>query len=176
MNRVILDHFEHVNKLMKLTAEPGLLLCSLGDDGKPNAMTIGWCNVGIIWARPIFIVHVRPSRYTYTCLEQSQEFTVNVVPASMAKAAELCGTLSGRDNDKFQMASLEAAKAKAIKTPVIDQSILCYECKVVHHNDIISTNMPSDIIDKYYPQGDHHRIYFGQIVSCHGDVEALKQA
>ena len=39
--------------------EDGLLLATLGADGKPNVMTIGWGMMGSIWSRPAFIVLVR---------------------------------------------------------------------------------------------------------------------
>ena len=63
--------------LSRLT-DPGLLLVSAAGDGKPNAMTIGWGTVGVIWGKPIFVVLVRPSRYTYSLLEASDSFTVCV--------------------------------------------------------------------------------------------------
>ena len=46
--------------------EDGLLLVTLGADGKANVMTIGWGTMGSIWSRPVFIVLVRPSRHTYS--------------------------------------------------------------------------------------------------------------
>ena len=46
--------------------EDGLLLVTLGADGKANVMTIGWGTKGSIWSRPVFIVLVRPSRHTYS--------------------------------------------------------------------------------------------------------------
>ena len=57
-------------------AEEGLLLVTTGADGKANIMTIGWGTIGCIWSRPVFIVLVRPSRHTYSRLEQVSDFTV----------------------------------------------------------------------------------------------------
>ena len=32
---------------------------------RPNVMTIGWLELGIVWRRPIITVLVRPSRHTF---------------------------------------------------------------------------------------------------------------
>ena len=92
------DYFAQTIQRMR---EDGLLLVTQGTDGKPNVMTIGWGTMGVIWSRPIFIVLVRPSRYTYSRLEEISDFTVNVPPRELAAAASHCGTVSGRDHDKW---------------------------------------------------------------------------
>ena len=57
----------------RLTQE-GILLAVRDRQGKLNAMTIGWGLFGGIWGRPMFAVLVRPSRYTYDCLEHTGDF------------------------------------------------------------------------------------------------------
>ena len=51
------DYFAQTIQRMR---EDGLLLASVGADGKPNVMTTGWGTMGCIWSRPVFIVLVRP--------------------------------------------------------------------------------------------------------------------
>ena len=41
-----------------------------------NTMTIGWAVNGVIWGKNVFIVYVRPSRYTYKFMEENDYFTV----------------------------------------------------------------------------------------------------
>lgn len=41
----------------------GVFLVTQGKERKPNIMTIGWMQGGIIWGRPIISVLVRPSRF-----------------------------------------------------------------------------------------------------------------
>ncbi len=76
----------HFDKVIEKLQGDGLLLVTAGKDGKPNVMTIGWGTIGEIWHRPIFIVMVRHSRYTFTRLEEVNEFTVNVPSKELAKA------------------------------------------------------------------------------------------
>ena len=78
-----------IEEIIKGFNEDRVLLVSQGNQGIPNAMTIGWGQVGIIWRKPIFTVLVRPSRYTYSLIEQSGDFTVNVLPSSMKEVASI---------------------------------------------------------------------------------------
>ena len=66
----------YLHETLSLLAKPGLLLVAAGADGAPNAMTIGWGTIGVIWRKPIFTVLVRHSRYTYKLLEESDSFTI----------------------------------------------------------------------------------------------------
>lgn len=167
------DPFEYLVQFNKLLAQPGALLAVADRNGTANVMTIGWAHIGIVWGKAVCLVYVRPSRHSYTCLEQHRQFTVNTAPATLARAVELCGTVSGRDRDKFQAAQLTAVPGKEVKVPVIEECILHYECKVLHYNDLLSMNLQRDVINEYYPQDDFHRVYFGEICACYGDRDEL---
>ena len=66
MEKATIRYTDHFAETMQRMREDGLLLASVSRDGKPNVMTIGWGTIGSIWARPVFIVLVRPSRYSYS--------------------------------------------------------------------------------------------------------------
>jgi len=173
MSKQEFDPFGYLEAFYELLQKPGALLVTEGWDGKANVMTIGWAHVGVVWSGPIMIVYVRPSRHSYTVLEQVRQFTVNTATKGMAKAVGLCGTVSGRDEDKFA-AGLTAAAAKKVKPPVIEECILHYECNVVHYHDMVMENMHRKVIDSKYPEGDFHRVFYGEIVACYGDREKLE--
>ena len=160
---------ETINSL----ADGGLLLVSQGNDGKPNAMTIGWGTIGIIWGRPMFVVLVRLSRHTYKLLEEDGDFTVNVMPDTMVDAVMYCGRVSGRDEDKFAEQGFTAAPALHVKTPIIGESLIAYECRTVMRNDVLPETLDSAILDSAYPSGDLHRIYFGKILGVQVDKDTL---
>lgn len=164
---------KYADETVKRMMGGGLLLTSLDASGKPNAMTIGWGTIGEIWGKPMFIVLVRPSRYTYECIEATGDFTVGVPAAGMKEIVEYCGSKSGRDVDKFKEKGLTAVKGGAVKSPIIKECIINYECKVVHKNDVIPENLARDITEGAYPSGDFHRVYFGEILATHAleDVE-----
>jgi flavin reductase (DIM6/NTAB) family NADH-FMN oxidoreductase RutF len=175
MSKVTVDYTDYFAGVIKRMREDGLLMVTTGADGKPNVMTIGWGTVGILWSKPVFVVLVRPSRYTYSRLEEVNEFTVNVPPEELAKAALHCGTFSGRDNDKFKDMGLTAISGKMVKVPIIEECIMHYECRVVHENDVIPEALQKTIINDAYPQGDFHRIYAGQILATYADENAAEK-
>jgi len=82
--------------------DKGLLLASAGKDGRTNIMTVGWGLIGVLWREPVFMVAVRPSRYTHGLIEETGEFTVNVPKQGMGNTVTYCGTVSGREHDKFK--------------------------------------------------------------------------
>src|SRR5208283_748424 len=99
MAKKLIRYTDYYALAMQRMREDGLLLATTSADGKPNVMTIGWGTIGSIWSRPTFIVLVRPSRFTFSRLEEVSDFTVNVPPRELAAAASHCGTFSGRDHD-----------------------------------------------------------------------------
>jgi flavin reductase (DIM6/NTAB) family NADH-FMN oxidoreductase RutF len=166
---------DYLEETMSKLRNPGLLLVSADADGKPNAMTIGWGTIGVIWGKPIFIVLVRPSRYTYKLMEQGDDFTVNVPSADMGDAVAFCGTKSGRDYDKFAEKGLTAVPGKKVKSPIIDQCVIHYECKIVHKNDVLKDKLTEGIISSAYSSGDFHTIYYGEILSVYASPDAREK-
>ena len=151
---------------------PGALLVSTLPDGRSNAMIIGWGAVGVMWARPVFVVMVRPSRYTYGIIEAAHVFTVNVPPdpatdSRLAEWVKVCGTRSGRDVDKFGAYDTATSPARNVPSITVDACPLVYECRVVHHNDLIPANLLPEFDARSYPEGDYHRYYYGEILGTY---------
>jgi flavin reductase (DIM6/NTAB) family NADH-FMN oxidoreductase RutF len=155
-----------VKTLSKLK-NPGLLILSTNKAGKSNVMTIGWALIGTFWRTPVFMIAVRPTRYTHQYIEESNEFTVNVPTDDMDKIVETCGTVSGRKTDKIKECKLVLKKAKRIKTPTIKQCKIHYECQVIHKLEINPKKVPTDIKQKFYSNPDYHTLYFGKILAAY---------
>lgn len=153
----------------------GLLLCSVSSDGKPNVMTIGWMTGGVVWGKPILVVFVRPTRYTYSRLEEVSEFTVNVLPPEFHEAIQFCGSVTGREVDKFAQTHLTPVPARKVRVPVIAQGVIHYECQTVHKNDVMPENLSEEILTSSYPQGNFHRIYFGEVVAAYATPDARER-
>ena len=166
MAKAIADYRDHIEETMKAFDEGRVLLVSQGKEGPPNAMAIGWGTIGIIWRRPIFTVLVRPSRYTHRLIEQTNDFTVNIVNPQLKEVVQYCGTVSGRDHNKFKEKQLTAIPSKKVKAPIIKECILHFECQVVYKNDLVPSDLEKSIIPTLYPKGDFHRVYFGEILAC----------
>lgn len=161
------DYRSVLEETVRVMGEMGLLLAAQDAQGKPNAMTIGWGSPGIVWGKPIFVVYVRPSRYTYQLIEQTGAFTVNVPPARLAEAVAFCGSVSGRDHDKFAEMNLTAEPARRVPAPLVAECPIQFECRVVHRNDVLPEALTEEIRTGAYPAGDFHRCYFGEILACY---------
>ena len=142
----------------------GLLLVS---GRKANPMTIGWGVIGQIWGRPMFQVLVRPSRHSFSLLEELGEFTVCVPTSDQKKELALCGTKSGRDLDKIQACGFSVTASAHISVPFITECSAHYECRVVHVNDLVNATLAPELIERSYPAGDFHRVYYGQILGVY---------
>jgi flavin reductase (DIM6/NTAB) family NADH-FMN oxidoreductase RutF len=159
---------DYLPETLQSLASPGLLLVSVDRRGRPNAMTIGWGSVGVYWGKPIFVVPVRTSRYTHDCIERTRDFTVNVLPRKLAELATFCGTVSGREHDKFAEAQMTAERSRQVKSPTIAECVLSYECRLVHKNDLVPKALAKELLGPCYPKSDYHRFFFGEIVAARG--------
>jgi flavin reductase (DIM6/NTAB) family NADH-FMN oxidoreductase RutF len=174
MAKTAVPYTRYFDVTMRRMREDGLLLVTAGSEGRPNAMTIGWGMIGSIWGRPLFLVLVRPSRHSYGLLEQRGDFTVNVPPQALAAALSHCGTVSGRDHDKFAELGLTARPARQVQAPVIEECAIHYECRTIERNDIDPETLAQGILDDAYAKDDYHRVYYGEIVACYADAEAAE--
>jgi len=177
MAKIEVPFDRHIPLLLQSLSGEGALLVSRDKEGRPNAMTIGWAQIGIIWGRRIMSVMVRPSRYTYQCLEVSRDFTVCVPYPDQTDEVMFCGTQSGRDHDKFAECGFTAMPSEGLNSPYIDECGVCYQCQVVNHADFVPERLMPEICHQCYGSGDYHRIYFGQILRlvADEDVEARRR-
>lgn len=162
----VIDAFDYAGDICK-AMKKGILLTTK-TEGQVNTMTIGWGTMGIEWGRPMFVAYVRESRYTHEMLERSGEFTVNIpVGAVDSKILGVCGTKSGRDMDKIRELNLTLEEPMNISVPGIKELPLTLECKILYRMEQTLDTIPQDIIEKYYPNGDFHYAYYGQIVGAY---------
>jgi len=151
----------------------GLLLSSQGP-AWPNAMTIGWGLIGTLWSKPVFLVAVRPTRYTFQLIADTGCFTVNVPGEGMDEALKLCGTVSGRTVDKFKQLNLTSLAGRKVASPAIAECVVHYECKVIHKDRLTPDSLAPEIA-AIYPRGGFHTLYVGEIVSTYADRDATEK-
>lgn len=154
------------DKLIEALKSDGAFLVVEDRRGKVTVMTIGWAQTGIVWGRRIMSVLVRPSRYTHGLIENAGYFSVCVPPeGEMKKELAFCGSRSGRDLDKIRECglSLEEGSRKGIR--LIKGSAAAWECEIVSRSRIFEENTGKRIKERYYPEGDYHTVYYGEIIS-----------
>ena len=158
--------FDHAGEICKAMPQGILMTTKVGD--KVNTMTIGWGTIGIQWGKPVFIAFVRDSRHTMEMLNKVGEFTINVpVDTIDKKILGYCGTKSGRDTDKITDMGLTLEAPEVISVPGIKELPLTLECKVIYRQRQENDKIPADLFDRYYPAGDYHTAFYGEIVSAY---------
>ncbi|MGE5787769.1 MAG: flavin reductase family protein [Myxococcales bacterium] len=131
---------------------------------RPNPMTVSWGGMGTLWNRPTLTIYVRPTRFTYQLLEVDREFTLNFLGAEGREAMNVCGTVSGKDEDKWKRSGLSQEPSECIRVPRVRGANLVFECRVLAHTDLEPSRFIDKTIEKLYPLSDYHRVYFGEVL------------
>jgi flavin reductase (DIM6/NTAB) family NADH-FMN oxidoreductase RutF len=115
--------------LRKLPIRP-VYLVSCEHDGKKNIISVGM--FAYFSGKPTLVgIGIAPSRFSYSLIQKSRTYVVNAVDEKLIGAVKVCGDNSGRDVDKFKLAGLTASSASKVNAPLIEESPLSIECKVV---------------------------------------------
>ena len=134
---------------------PAVMLSCQREGEKPNIITVAWA--GTICSDPVMLsVSIRKERYSHDIISETGEFVVNLTTEELCHATDYCGVRSGRDVDKFKEMHLTAEKASKIKAPLIGESHVNLECKVVDVKELGS-----------------HDMFIAQVVAVHVDEKYL---
>jgi flavin reductase (DIM6/NTAB) family NADH-FMN oxidoreductase RutF len=157
------------------------VMVSCGDgEGRKNIITVAWA--GTICTNPAMVsISVRPERYSYSMLEQSREFAVNLVTRELAYAADWCGVKSGRDTDKFREMKLTAMPGERLQyAPIIAESPVNIECivedivKLGSHHMFLAKVADVMVSEKYMNENGKFELNkTGLITYSHGEYFAL---
>ncbi len=103
-----------------------VVMVAMGD-GEKNIITVGLIHV---FSFNPFVLGfgVVKSRHSYAMLQRYPDFSINIPGRELVEQTLLCGTKSGRDTDKFAAAKLTAVPGKKIKSPVIEECVVNFEC------------------------------------------------
>lgn len=139
---------------------------------KVNTMTIGWGFTGVLWQKEVFCAFVRPSRYTFKLIEKADSYTVSIpFKANLSKELRLCGTLSGESVDKIKEFNLKLLPGETVDSPGIEDCDLIIECKIIYKAPIERNAIPGEIKASFYPHGDFHHMYIGEITAIRMKTE-----
>ena len=143
--------------------EDWMLITAANSRGEVNTMTASWGCAGILWNKPVAICFIRPQRYTYGIVEDSDTLTLSFFPAGEYRdALRYCGTKSGRDGDKFAATGLTVAKT-AEGTPYPAEANLVLVCRKLYADDLKENTFIDPEMLKHYPSKDYHKFYICEI-------------
>ena len=162
-----MEFYEDMANAFKTLSEQGAFLTVKNQAGKVNTMTISWGYIGFSWNKPHFIAMVRPQRYTHEVLITADSYTISIpYDDSMKKALAICGSQSGRDIDKEQVAGIQFVAAQKVSSPIVANCNMYYECKIDYVDQLHPGNLPANMVVDYY-KGDYHGFYYGEIVAAY---------
>lgn len=133
-----------------------------------NTMTVAWGYFGIMWNKPVSVLVVRPTRFTYEFMEKYETFTLSAFDKKHKKDLSLLGTKSGRDGDKIAETKLTAVPSEIVEAPAFNEAELIIECKKIYWDDFKPDHFLDPSIANSYPLKDYHRMYFGEILNIRG--------
>ncbi|MBF0563755.1 MAG: flavin reductase [Nitrospirae bacterium] len=152
------------DNVFKLVGTDWMLITAGKIDGF-NTMTGSWGGMGVLWDMNVCFCVIRPTRYTYSFMEQSDYFSLSFFNVEFRNVLTFCGTNSGRDVDKPVKTGLTPIGG-ASGCVYFDEARLVMECRKIYYQDITPINFADPLIDSKYPLKDYHRMYIGEVVNC----------
>lgn len=133
---------------MKVPFKPGTLIyplpavmVSCGDSLENyNIITVAWTGT-VCSDPPMCYISLRPQRHSYDIIKRMGEYVINLTTETLATATDWCGVRSGRDCNKFRQMHLTPEPAQLVKAPLIAESPLNIECRVVEVRPLGSHDM-----------------------------------
>ena len=130
-------HFKPGNMLYPVPA----VMVSCGEtDGVSDIVTVAWTGT-VCTNPPMVYISLRPGRFSYPIIRDSGEFVINLVTEKLARAMDYCGVRSGRDTDKWKDCGLTKLPGETVKCPLIGESPVNIECRVVSDTELGSHHM-----------------------------------
>lgn len=136
---------------------PAVMVSVADKEGNSNIITVAWAGT-VCTNPPMVSISVRPERYSYHMIDETGEFVINLTTEKLAYATDYCGVRSGKDVDKFKELHLTPEKAEYVNAPLIAESPVNIECKVV----------------KKETPGSHH-IFLAEVKAVHVDDAYMDQ-
>ena len=130
---------------------PAVLVSVADKAGNSNLITIAWTGT-VCSAPPMVSISVKPERYSYHMIEETGEFVINLTTEKLAFATDYCGVKSGKDVDKWKKVHLTPIPGEVVKVPMVKESPVNLECKVVEKREL----------------GSHH-MFLAEVVAVHVD-------
>lgn len=138
---------------------PAVMVTVADKEGNSNIFTVAWAGT-ICSDPPMLSISVRPERYSYQMIRETGEFVVNLTTEELARATDFCGVRSGRDTDKWKETGLTREKAAKVHVPLIKESPVNLECRVVKveelgtHHMFLAEVVSVDVDETYMDEKD----------------------
>lgn len=148
-------------------------------NGHDNIITVAW--VGTVNSEPPMLsISIRRERYSFDLISNSKKFVVNIPDKTLVKATDICGVISGKNEDKFHLTGLSKGKSSSGGVPIILECPINIECDVHSEIDLGSHVMfigkitGVQISEKYIDESNKFNIQKAQLLGfAHGSYYQL---
>jgi len=100
---------------------------------------------------PSVMIGIRPENFTYELISEKRDFGINIPSSEQLEIARICGSVSGRESNKYKKADVTPKKGQVIDSFLVAECPVNLECKVVHEINFKGS----------------HRWFIGEIVAAH---------
>lgn len=145
----------------KLIGKDWMLVTS-ESDGIINTMTASWGGMGVMWAKNVAFIVLRPQRYTKELVDSSGKFSITFFNEEFRKTLNYLGTVSGRDENKIGNSKLSLDFDAGI--PYFKEAKLAIFCKNLYAQKYTQESfIDKKLVDLWYPKSDFHTMYIAEI-------------
>lgn len=129
----ILSHMKvalPLNRALRLISPGGVSLVTTFYKNQFNITPVGW-TTPMGNEPPLVGIALNPITHAHDLVKRSGEFVINIPTLDLLNQVVACGSVSGRDVDKFAQTGLRMVEAKVVRAPLIAECIGHLECAVV---------------------------------------------
>src|SRR5438046_1706126 len=144
-----------IQYMHRLLAPGPVVLVTATLRGRADMTTAAWVTP-LSGDPPLVGLALSPRTLAYELIRRSEEFTINVPPADLAREVHHCGTVSGADADKWAATALHPASARQVAAPWIEECLAHLECGVT----------------QIVPTGDHD-LFVAQVLAAWAEETAF---
>ena len=155
-----IDPLKLADNPFKLIGEDWMIISAKGKE-KSSGMTASWGGVGILYNKPVCFCFVRPQRYTYKLVENTDYVTFSFFDESYKKVLGYFGRASGYNEDKIAESGLCAITENEYVW--YDEARLVIKARKIYADDIKENCFIDTTKLEHYPSKDYHRVYICEI-------------
>ncbi len=126
MSKMVGDNF--ADGIMALPSFPVVLVTV-----DQNIMTAAAFHFYSFNPASVMVGGIKPDKYTHGLIQEKGEFGINIPTVDMLDKVQICGSLSGKNENKYAKAGLTPKRSNKIDSFIIAECPpVNLECKVVH--------------------------------------------
>ena len=162
--------YKSITRLSSITLPEAPAILSSGTKDKYNSMAIGWAQFGVVWRKPVITVYVKPERYTYEFINNSNYFTLSFFEKKYNNIFSVYGTKSGRDINKEKESGLHILFLDNGGITFAEANQV-FVCRIIYKHKINIDEVDKSIIELYesnlagFKSTDPHGEFVGEIIA-----------